>query len=258
MDQPATAIRLDTDGDCPHCGRPILGLARDRCGACKRPIEGFEGLPSVASRLEAIAPEWTVERLKAWAARLPLQLALAYQRRAWKNMGWWAEPDLWEGWARQEMSLRGRGRALQMDQVRVDRACLAGLDGTRPFVEIRVEGSRAAFLYDPPSGRVIEGTDAPRPFQEQWTLRFTGKAWPSDLPPCPSCGAALPLEATACPHCRTPAQPQLGPWSVIRLWPLDDRGEPLLAPGSGEGDLGALLEGILDAATDRSWFQGLL
>lgn len=69
-------------------------------------------MPAVASRLEAIAPGWTVERLKAWVARLPEQLARAYRSRAWKNLGWWAKPDQREGWARMEMSLRGRGRAL--------------------------------------------------------------------------------------------------------------------------------------------------
>lgn len=257
-DQLYTAIRLDTDGDCPHCGRPILGLAHDRCDACKRPIEGFEGLPSVASRLEAIAPGWTVARIKAWAARLPAQLALAYQSRQWKNLGWWAEPELWEGWARQEMSLRGRGQALQLDEVRLQDARVSGLEGSRPFVDFRMEGTRSAFLYDPASGRLISGADAPRPFQELWTLRYTGRAWPSDLPPCHSCGADLPFEAALCPHCRTPVQPALGPWSVIRLWPLDRHGEPVLARGGGEGALDGMLDLMIEAWLEPSADEGFL
>ena len=249
MEQPYTAIRLDTDGECPHCGRPLLGLAHDRCDACTKPIDGFEELPSVASRLEAIAPGWTVERIKAWSARLPAQLAQAYRSRAWKNLGWWAEQDLWEGWARQEMSLRGRGHALQLDQVRIERARIAGLDGSHPFVDIRMEGTRSAFLYDPASGGLIEGNDAVRPFKELWTLRHTGKTWPSELPPCHSCGAALPFEEPLCPHCRTPVQPSLGPWSVIRLWPADAHGAPVLARGDEgilDGMLGLLLETMLE------------
>ena len=251
MDQPYTAIRLDTDGDCPHCGRPILGLAHDRCDACKTPIEGFEGLPSVASRLNEIAPGWTVERLRAWAARLPMQLAQAYRSRQWKNLGWWAEEDLWEGWARQEMSLRGRGHALQLDQVQIRGARLAGLDGSHPFVDIRMEGTRSAFLYDPASGRLVEGRDAVRPFKELWTLRHVGHAWPSNLPPCHSCGAELPFEDPLCPHCRTPVQPSLGPWSVIRLWPLDPRGGPVMARG-GEGALDGMLDLMIEAWLEPS------
>ena len=240
-----TAIRLDTDGECSHCGRPILGVAHDRCDACSHPIEGFEELPAVTSRLNALAPEWTVERLKAWAAPLPAHLAQAYQSRAWKNLGWWAEPDLWEGWARTEMSLRGRGRALQLDEVKVARVQVAGLDEARPFVDLRLEGTRRAYLFDPASGRLLHGTDAPRGFKELWTLRATGRIWSSDLPPCPSCGAGLPFDAPLCPHCQTPVQPSLGPWSVIRLWNLDESGAPMLTRGSGEGVLDTLIESLL-------------
>lgn len=248
MEPLGTAIQLDTDGDCPHCGRPILGLAHDRCDGCGRPIEDFETLPSVASRLNAIAPGWTVERLKAWAASRPAELAWAYQHRAWKNLGWWAEPDLWGGWARTEMSLRGRGKALQLEGVKLAKVNLAGLDEARPFVHLRLTGTRRAYLYDPASGRLTEGSDVDRPFQELWTARATGGAWPSDLPPCGSCGAGLPFETVACPHCGTPVQPALGPWSVIRLWILDARGEPILTGGlggeSGEGALDALLDAL--------------
>jgi len=246
MEGLGTGIRLDTDGDCPHCGRPILGVSHDRCDACTKLITGFEDLASVASRLNAIAPGWTVDRLKAWIARLPEQLAFAYQRHGWKNLGWWAEETLWEGWARTEMSLRGRGKALQLEEVIVERVQVAGLDEARPFVDFRVEGRRRAYLYEPARGRVLEGSDAPRPFQEFWTARFTGLEWPSDLPPCLSCGAGLPLEASACPHCTTPVQPSIGPWSVIRLWPLDAQGSPVLAHGNGEGVLDTLLGGLSD------------
>ena len=248
-----TAIRLDTDGECQHCGRPILGLARDRCDACLKPIEGFEALPSVVSRLNEIAQGWTVERLKAWAAPRPAQLAWAYQSRQWKNLGWWAEPDQWEGWARLEMSLRGRGRALQLDQVRIEHARIAGLDGSHPFVDIRMEGTRSAFLYEPASGRLIGGVDAPRPFKELWTLRATGRTWPSELPPCHSCGAGLPFESVLCPHCHTPVQPSLGAWSVIRLWPLDAHDAPVMARGSGEGVLDDLFEAMLDSMLDPGY-----
>ena len=258
MEQPYTAIRLDTDGECPHCGRPILGLAHDRCDACTKPIDGFESLPSVASRLEEIAPGWTVERLKAWAAPRPAQLAWTYRSHAWKNLGWWAEEDLWEGWARMEMSLRGRGQALQLEQVEIHDARLAGLNGGRPFVDIRMEGTRSAFLYEPVSGRMMGGTDAPRPFKELWTLRYTGRSWPSELPPCPSCGAGLPFEATDCPHCRTPVQPSLGPWSVIRLWPLDRQGTPVLQRSGSDGILDGMLDllvgSVLDPQHPLNWF----
>ncbi|HTL97979.1 MAG TPA: hypothetical protein VL181_04145 [Holophagaceae bacterium] len=247
MDQPYTAIRLDTDGECPYCGRPILGLAHDRCDGCGRSIEGvFESLPSVASRLDEIAQGWTVERLKAWASPLPAHLARAYQSLRWKNLGWWAEEALWEGWARTEMSLRGRGQALQLDQVRVERAQMAGLDSFHPFVDIRMEGTRSAFLFEPASGRLVGGTDAPRPFKELWTLRHTGRSWPSEMPPCASCGAGLPLEEAVCPHCRTPVQPSLGPWSVIRLWPLDAQGELVNQRPGGAG----IFDGLLDALVD--------
>ena len=247
MEQPYTAIRLDTDGECPHCGRPLLGLAHDRCDGCGLSIaDVFESLPSVASRLDEIAKGWTVERIKAWAAPRPAQLAWAYQSHQWKNLGWWAETELWEGWARTEMSLRGRGRALQLDQVRVERAQVAGLDGFHPFVDIRMEGTRSAFLFEPASGRLISGADAPRPFKELWTLRYTGKSWPSELPPCHSCGAGLPIEESVCPHCSTPVQPSPGAWSVIRLWPLDAHGAPVLARGNGEGVLDTLFEAMTD------------
>lgn len=246
MDQPYTAIRLDTDGECPHCGRPLLGLAHDRCDGCGRSLgEVFEALPAVTERLEEIASGWTLERLKAWAGRLPGQLAQAYRSRVWKNLGWWAEPTLWEGWAREEMSLRGRGHALQLEGVALSAVQVAGLDGSHPFVDLRMTGTRRAFIYDPTSGRLVEGTDAPRPFQELWTLRATGRTWPSELPPCPSCGAGLPLEAPTCVHCGTPVQPSLGPWSVIRLWPLDRAGAPVnTRPGGGA------LDGLLDLFLD--------
>lgn len=254
MDQPYTAIRLDTDGECPHCARPILGLAHDRCDACMKPIEGFESLPSVAARLDEIAPGWTVARLKAWAAPRPAQLAWAYRSRAWKNLGWWAETELWEGWARMEMSLRGRGHGLQMERVDLHRAQLAGLDGTHPVVDLRMEGDRIAYLYDPASGRLVEGADAPRPFRELWTLRCTGRAWPSELPSCSNCGAGLPFEAIDCPHCRTPVQPSLGPWSVIRLWPLDRQGAPV-QQRPGEGALDGMLDLLMDDWLDASTYQ---
>lgn len=249
MQQPPIAIRLDTEGDCPHCGRPLLTLAVDRCDGCGLSIaDVFESLPSVQSRIHEIAPGWTVERLKAWAAPRPAQLAWAYSSRAWKNLGWWAQEELWEGWARMEMSLRGRGKGLQMDKVDVARVQVAGLGQSHAAVDLRITGTREAFLYFPENGmRVRHTVDDFHPFQELWTLRPTGRTWPSEQPPCHSCGAGLPFETTSCPHCHTPVEPSPGPWVVTQVWPLDVKGEVIAArPGSGGGLFDYVLDGLLE------------
>ncbi|HJW09206.1 MAG TPA: hypothetical protein VJ483_06195 [Holophagaceae bacterium] len=246
--QPPLAIRLDTEGECPHCGRPLLTLAQDRCDGCGLSIaDVFETLPSVASRLEEIAPGWTVERLKAWAAPRPAQLASAYRSRQWKNLGWWADEELWEHWARMEMSLRGRGKGLQLDKVDVTHVQVAGLGQSHAAVDLRITGTREAFLYYPESGMRVRHTEEDFPtFQELWTLRPTGTVWPSELPPCASCGAGLPFEAAACEHCRTPVDPKPGPWKVTQVWPLDVRGEVIPPrPGSGGGLFDYMVDALL-------------
>jgi hypothetical protein len=200
----------------------------------------------VQSRLHEIAPGWTVERLKAWAAPRPAQMAWAYSSKAWKNLGWWAAEDLWEGWARMEMSLRGRGKGLQLDKVDVTGLQICGLGESHASVDLRITGTREAFLYFPESGMRIRHTMEDFPaFQEQWTLRPTGNAWPSDLPPCHSCGAGLPFEITACPHCHTPVEPAPGPWIVTQAWPINVQGLPVVHQNGG-GLLDAMLDGLLE------------
>ena len=96
----ATGISLNTFSNCPHCGRPLLGLAYDKCSFCHLSLEAcFQSLPELASRLERVCQGWTPESFVAWAQPRPGQLLWALGTGHWKCLGYWVTEDHWRTWA---------------------------------------------------------------------------------------------------------------------------------------------------------------
>jgi hypothetical protein len=217
------AIRLEGDGDCPHCGRLILGFAAGACAFCGMPFGPWlEALPAARARLDVIAPGWTPDRLRAWALPRPAQLAWAFDRGAWARLAAWMDEDMREGLARLEMSRRGRGRGSRLDHQEVDAVRLQALGDEADWVALRIEGRRCAAPFD----RLPDPDASPaaEAFTEWWCLRPTGRPERDPECPCPSCGAPVPFEADHCTHCGTAPPREPGPWRV----------EGIVTKGEGE------------------------
>lgn len=218
FETPHTAIRLDTCGDCPRCGRPLLSLGEDTCAFCERSLApGFETFPAVASALESLARGWTLERLKTWAAPRPSQLAWALDSGLWRNLGYFVSESLWGGWANRHASLRGRRQAHHVEGITVERMTLCGIAPEAGWVALRFEGTRLGFRWDPAQGWPEDGLPEPHPFRERWTFQTTGFAEESPGPTCGACGAPSPLTVARCPYCGAPAAFRPGPWLLIDL-----------------------------------------
>ncbi|MBK8725946.1 MAG: hypothetical protein IPL96_07770 [Holophagaceae bacterium] len=206
-----TSIRLDGDGDCPHCRRPLLGLGAGACAFCETPFGAWlEDLPAALSRLHEMAPGWTPERLRQWLLPRPAQLAWAYETRAWANLGTWMDEDLRGGLARLEMSRRGRGLGTRFDHVEVTAVHLQALGDTTDWAALRVEGLRRAAPY---AEEDDEGQE-PAPFLEWWSLRPTGRPDRGAESLCRSCGGPIAFEEEHCRHCGAAPVREPGPWLV--------------------------------------------
>lgn len=215
-DLPYTAIRLDTDGECPHCRRPILGLAKDRCGFCQGSLEHlFPELPSVRLRLAEMAPAWTPEKLALWGASRPQELAWALHSGHWRNLAWFVHETLWMGWGNGQASLRGRGRTMSANELRVHGVQIAGLGKDQDWIALRVRGERLEHPWRAEAGWLEEFPAAPTPFAERWTLVPTGA--PDQPPACTVCGGPLAVPDLACHHCKAPATFSPGPWILVAL-----------------------------------------
>lgn len=211
-------VRLDAHGACPHCDRPVLILAEDRCTFCCRAMEPhFEGLPGVRARLAELAPSWTLDQLKAFVAPLPAQLAWAQGTGRWRALGFWADRSLWMGWGNGLASRKGRGRALRLGDVRVEAPVLCGLGEKTPWVAFRVRGRRVAYWVDPASEDVLEGSTALEPFEERWQFDHLGGHPSEAVVHCGACRGVVPLESPACRYCGAPLDPEPGPWRLTCL-----------------------------------------
>lgn len=191
------AIPLDTLGDCPACARPLLSLAEDRCRYCQADLEGvLPKLPTLRSRLEALAPGWSPERLSEWLRPRPLDLAWAQQTGHWRNLSAFVATELWKGWANGLASLRGRGQERSAGILRVESATLCGIGQEASWVKARLRLR-------------LDGDDAD-PLREIWTLTPTGESRVE--PRCSACGGSFSIQTTACPYCASPAVFSPGPW----------------------------------------------
>lgn len=232
--RPFVAIPLQTDGECPHCRRPVLGLADGRCSACEGWLEGhWERWPAVESALCEVAGGWDWARLEAWVRPRPAQLAWALQTRTWKALEHWVHEDLWRAWAHLDARRRDRRLALQVEDVAVDGIRLAGIGTDRRWVRVRLRGRRSAFVYRTFDGAAGEGSPELLPFEEIWTLVPTGESAESAELGCPACGAACTFEDMNCPYCGVPIQRPLGPWRLEDLRPIPMPGQTAWNPFAG-------------------------
>jgi hypothetical protein len=207
----ATSIRLDQDGECPQCRRPLLGLGAGACAFCETPFGAWlEELPAAVSRLQAMAPGWTPERLRRWVLPRPAQLAWAYETRAWANLGTWMDEDLRGGLARLEMSRRGRGLGTRFEHVEVTAVRLQARGDTSDWAALRVEGRRRAAPY----GEEDDDGQELAPFLEWWSLRPTGRPDRDADSVCRSCGGGIAFQEERCRHCGAAPVREPGPWLV--------------------------------------------
>lgn len=205
------AIRLRGDGDCPHCGRLILGLAAGACAFCELPFGPWlEELPAALARLDIIAPGWSPARLRAWAQPRPAQLAWAFDRGAWARLEAWMDEELRGGLARLEMNRRGRGRGTRLDHQEVASIRLQALGDEAGWVALRIEGRRRAAPFDLEDDASLEA----EPFIEWWCLRPTGRPERDPECVCGSCGAPVAFEDDHCGSCGVAPVREVGPWLV--------------------------------------------
>lgn len=217
-DVPPPAIPLATQGDCPRCGQPLLSLAKATCDHCGRGLlPEFETFSAVASRLNEMAPEWTVAQLKAWAEARVSELAWIHQNQQWPMLSRFVQEDLWSRWQGLERSRRSRGRSLQMDQVTISDVHLVGLGEFEPWAWVRIHGARACYEWSLHSQLAMEGSVEPAPFTELWRLDATG------LPPsavtlrCKACGGDANFEDLHCRYCGIGIELPVGPWVLREL-----------------------------------------
>ena len=232
-----SAIQLQDQGNCPHCQRPLLGFADNTCSGCGHGLgNDWASIRGFASRLQAMAPGWTPQELETWAYPLPAFLAWALLERAFPLLNRFVSEELWGGWARLWASQKGRGRALAIDDVRVQQVRLIALGDFKPWAALRVQGTRSVFYADSATGLAL-GDTTPRDFEEFWLLRFTGAPEPKAFPNCTVCGANLDLRDRTCTYCGCPQAPTFGPWLVENIQTLRQTSDDL-APFSG-GAIGA-------------------
>lgn len=213
-DQPS--IPLATLGDCPHCQRPILSLAEDRCGFCGLGLGStFADLPSVQHRLNEIAWGWTPAHLEEWLGSRPLDLAWAQASGVWRNLAWFVDGGLWLGWANGLASLRGRGKDRWAEGTQVFEVQLAGLGAESAWVRLRVRGRRWSLPWVMGEGWDEEGQAELQPFTEIWILSATGQ--PDSPPHCVACGSALRVQELHCSRCGSPTRFSPGPWLLRAL-----------------------------------------
>ncbi len=225
------SIRLDDEGECPSCRRPLLGFGLGACSFCEAPYGAWlEFLPAATARLHAIAPGWTPARLRDWLRPRPAQLAWAYQRQAWAHLETWMDEDLRGGLARLEMSRRGRGLGTAYGAVEVAVVQLQALGDRDPWVALRVEGRRLAAPWGEPEE---DGAREPEPFLEWWSLRPTGGPERAGESACVACGAPIAFEDERCRACGAAPVREPGPWLV----------EGILVRGPGAGAARLHLQG---------------
>lgn len=213
-----TGIRLETGGDCPHCGRPLLGLAEDRCGFCGGSLEAcFPGLPEVAARLGTIARGWTPEAFTEWARPRPGQLLWALGTGHWKNLGYWVHEDLWRLWARLFANLKGRWKARTVEDLELESLAICGIGEFQPWIKVRATGTRVDMHSDPLTGQLLQGSVEPQPFRERWTFVPTGQPIEKTEHQCGVCGGGIDFTDLACPYCGCPMAPEPGPWLLVSI-----------------------------------------
>lgn len=228
-----TSIRLDGDGECPHCRRPLLGLGYGACTFCEAPFGAWlERLPAAVSRLDAIAPGWTPERLRDWVEPRPAQLAWAYRTQAWAHLATWMDEGLRGDLARLEMSRRGRGLGTAFEAVEVAGVNLQALGERDDWVALRVEGRRVVSPWGEPD-EVEDEPLEPLPFVEWWSLRPTGRPERTGESMCVACGAPIAFEEERCRGCGAAPVREPGPWLV----------EGILVRGRGQGAARLHLQG---------------
>ena len=206
-----TAIRLNVAGACPRCRRPLAGLAYGGCTYCEARGPWFQDLPAVSERLHAIAPRWTLARLQAWAAPRPAHFAWALAHQRWETLATWVAEPYREQLARLEMSLRGRGRRWQVEDVAVEEIRLEAIHDFEPWLTLRIQGRRSSYVVYP-DGRAEEGDPAPTPFLELWRLHPTGAEAQSAETICSACGGPGGLRDPHCRFCRCALVRRPGPW----------------------------------------------
>jgi len=213
-----TGISLQTSSTCPHCGRPLLGLALDRCSFCGLGLEGcFQTLPEVAERLEQIGRGWTPEALVEWAQPRPGQLLWVLGTGHWKRLGYWAAEDLWRIWARLFANLKGRWRARAVEDLELDSVALCGIGEFDPWVKVRLKGCRADYRWDPGTDQVLQGSTDAAPFQEVWTFVPTGQPLEKTEHQCRACAGGLDFIDLKCAYCGCPVDPVPGPWKLVSV-----------------------------------------
>jgi hypothetical protein len=213
-----TGIRLETSGDCPFCGRPLLGLAQDRCGFCGSSLEGrFPALPEVAARMAVIARGWTPEAFTEWVQPRPDQLLWALGTCHWKNLGYWVHEDLWRLWARLFANLKGRWKARTVEGLELESAEMCGIGEFQPWVRVRIKGRRVDLHSDPLTGQLLHGSPEPVPFREVWTFAPTGQPMEKTEHQCSVCGGGLDFTDLDCPYCGCPLAPTPGPWILVAV-----------------------------------------
>ncbi|MFN8012079.1 MAG: hypothetical protein U0P81_11835 [Holophagaceae bacterium] len=226
------SIGLGGDGECPRCRRPLLGLGYGACTFCEAPFGAWlERLPAATSRLDAIAPGWTPERLRDWLKPRPAQLAWAYRTQAWAHLGTWMDEGLRGELARLEMSRRGRGLGTGFDAVEVAVVHLQALGERDDWVALRVEGRRVVSPWGEPEDE--DEPLEPLPFVEWWSLRPTGRPERAGESLCVACGAPIAFEDARCRGCGAAPVREPGPWLV----------EGILVRGRGPGEARLHLQG---------------
>jgi hypothetical protein len=218
FDSLGTGIALETFSNCPHCGRPLLGLACDKCGFCGRSLEAcFPSLPEVSSRLEKISRGFTPETFVAWAQPRPGQLLWALGSGHWKLLGYWVAEDLWRTWARLFANLKGRWRARAVEALELNAIALCGIGEFEPWVKLRVKGRRADYHWNTQTGEAFQGTTEVAPFQEIWTFVPTGQPLEKTEHQCAVCAGGLDFTDLQCPYCGCPVNPVPGPWRLVSI-----------------------------------------
>ncbi|HJV22748.1 MAG TPA: hypothetical protein VJ570_08625 [Holophagaceae bacterium] len=212
------AIPLVTFGECPHCGQALLGLASAKCSHCGRSlVPEFESMPSVAERLAALAPGWTVSDLLAWVRPRPSQLAWVHQNQQWPLLEHFVAEELWSDWQQWERARRSRGVSLQLDEVQVASVHLVGLGEWQDWAQVRIHGRRASYEWSLHSSLALSGSTSAAPFTELWWLEATGAPKHAADLRCGSCGGDVTFNQPACPYCGAGVTRPLGPWRLTRV-----------------------------------------
>ncbi len=210
----------DSRGQCPTCGRPILTHATGRCSFCGASVEAcIAESPEAQARIAAMAPGWSVERLKTWLRARPALLARVAEVGAWPCLGAWVAEPLWREWESRESHRRANGQELRVGGVVVQQVSLAALSDASPWIVGRVIGRRSTFVVDRATGMVVSGNRGAKLFTEIWKLEATGLPESKPLWNCRSCGAPM-AEELRCGYCRAWQAPPPEPWRLVALQDL--------------------------------------